>query len=117
MAVKHFSHTWKMAKYFYPNSAKQIPQDLEKILTEPISLAIWYMDDGYYSLKDKSSYIYLGRVSKNEALIAQKAIENNFDIKSKVYDKKKKVSPYSFLFQKQKTSFKIDGTYASINEL
>ena len=48
------------------------------------------MDDGYYSLKDKSSYIYLGRVSKNEALIAQKAIENNFDIKSKVYDKKKK---------------------------
>lgn len=80
----------KWQKYFYPNSAKQIPQDLEKILTEPISLAIWYMDDGYYSLKDKSSYIYLGRVSKNEALIAQKAIENNFDIKSKVYDKKKK---------------------------
>src|SRR3989344_2552932 len=80
----------KWQRYFYPNGVKQIPLDLTKILTEPISLAIWYMDDGYYSEKDKSSYIYLGRVREEEAVFAQKAIEKNFKIRANIYDKKKK---------------------------
>jgi hypothetical protein len=44
------------------------------MLTEPLSLAVWYMGDGYYFEKDHNAYIYLGRVTKREAEIAQRAI-------------------------------------------
>lgn len=80
----------KWRKYFYPEGKKKIPSDLKKILTNPLSIAVWYMDDGYYSEKDKSSYIYLGRVKEEEAVIVQKAIETNFKIKANIYDKKNK---------------------------
>jgi hypothetical protein len=79
---------WK--ELFYPNGEKRIPDNLQSILKELLSLAVWYMDDGYYYAKDKNSYIYLGKVKKEEAYNAQKTIEKNFNVISKVYDKKNK---------------------------
>ena len=75
-------------RYFYPNGKKIIPADIGKNLSS-LALAVWYMDDGYYS-KDKSSFIYLGKVSKNEADVLRDAIAKNFSISAKVYDKKQK---------------------------
>lgn len=80
----------KWRKYFYPNGKKIIPSDIRKILTEPISLAVWYMDDGYFNKIDRNSYIYLGRVTSAEAEILQKAIKKNFGIEATIYDKKNK---------------------------
>lgn len=80
----------KWRKYFYPNGKKIIPNDIGEILTEPITLAVWYMDDGYFNKMDSNSYIYLGRVARAEAEILQKAIKKNFDIVATVYDKKAK---------------------------
>lgn len=79
----------KWQKIFYSNKKKIIPLNLEKLL-DPISLAVWYMDDGYCYKRDKVSYIYLGKVLKEEAVITQDAILKNFQIKSKVLDKKNK---------------------------
>jgi hypothetical protein len=75
---------------FYQNGMKRIPQSLGALLREPLSLAVWYMDDGFYDVTQKHSFIYLGRVSREEAGIAQTAIEKNFSIASKIYDKKEK---------------------------
>ena len=75
---------------FYMNGVKHIPETLGKLLRDPLSLAVWYMDDGYYSQEQKHSFIYLGRVSRTEADIAQKTIADNFGIVSRVYDKKEK---------------------------
>src|SRR3989344_1738304 len=80
----------KWRKYFYPNGKKIIQNDIWKILTEPITLAVWYMDDGYFNKIDKNSYIYLGRIMRDEADVLQKAIKKNFSIETKVYDKKNK---------------------------
>ena len=80
----------KWRKYFYPNGKKIIPNDIGEILTEPITLAVWYMDDGYFSKIDRNSYIYLGRVTRTETEILQKTIEKNFDIVTTIYDKKNK---------------------------
>ena len=80
----------KWRKYFYPNGKKIIPIDIGKILTELITLAVWYMDDGYFNKVDRNSYIYLGRVTHVEAEILQKAIKKNFDIVATIYDKKNK---------------------------
>jgi len=80
--------TWR--KRFYPEGTKRIPEELNKLLTEPLSLAVWFMDDGYYYPKDKNSYLYLGRVTRKEAEIARDAVEQNFNLVSRVYDKKQK---------------------------
>ena len=48
------------------------------------------MDDGYYYGRDKVSYLYLGRVSKQEAETASGAIKENFGLNSRVLDKKNK---------------------------
>ena len=80
----------KWRKYFYPNGKKIIPIDIGEILTEPITLAVWYMDDGYFNKIDRNSYIYLGRIMRDEADVLQKAIKKNFSIETKVYDKKNK---------------------------
>ena len=75
-------------RYFYPEGKKIIPADIGENLL-PLALSVWYMDDGYLS-PDKSSFIYLGKVSKNEADILRDAIAKNFSIEAKVYDKKNK---------------------------
>lgn len=80
----------KLRKIFYPDGRKRIPEKLEQLLRDDIAFAIWFYDDGYYYERDKCSYLYLGRVSFSEALIAQNAIQKRFDIVSKILDKKNK---------------------------
>lgn len=75
---------------FYEGGKKHMPHTLSNLLQDSLGLAVWYMDDGYYYPRDRVSYLYLGRVSKNEAEIAKTALEKNFIIFSKVLDKKQK---------------------------
>ncbi|MFZ2522252.1 MAG: hypothetical protein WAX44_00100 [Minisyncoccia bacterium] len=77
-------------KYFYPEGKKIVPINIGDFLKNPITLAVWYMDDGYFNKVDRNSFIYLGRVTKNETEILQKAILENFDINVSIYDKKNK---------------------------
>ena len=78
----------KIRKIFYPESKKIIPKNLGKYLT-PIALAVWYMDDGYYYLRDKCSYLYLGNVTKKEAEIVNQIFIKKFDFLTRVKQKKK----------------------------
>lgn len=80
----------KWRTIFYVDGKKRIPEALDSFITEPIALAVWYMDDGYYDQKQKHSFIYLGRVMRTEAETACAALVKNFHITSRVYDKKKK---------------------------
>lgn len=77
-------------RYFYQDGKKKIPKDIGKFLNHPITLAVWYMDDGYFYHRDKDSFIYLGRVSREEGELLQKTILKNFGLKAKLYDKKNK---------------------------
>lgn len=79
---------------FYQDGKKIVPIDLKKYLIEPISLAVWFMDDGYYYRRDKCGYLYLGNVSKQEAEICSDALQNNFGLKTKVLAKKKGFALY-----------------------
>lgn len=79
----------KIRMIFYPEGKKIIPQNLVKILGR-LGLAVWYMDDGYYYRRDKSAFLYLGRVSAQEAEIARDAIREKFQLESIIKDKKQK---------------------------
>ena len=79
----------KLRKIFYPQDKKKIPQDLIKYLSLR-TLAVWYMDDGYFCQRDNSSYLYLGRVSQKEAVISSQAIAKLTKLPNKILDKKTK---------------------------
>ncbi len=79
-----------LRRLFYPQGKKVIPQKLDKLLKSDIALAIWYFDDGYYYPRDKSAYIYLGTISRDEAYRAHQAIIKRYSIENKVLDKKRK---------------------------
>lgn len=83
----------KLKKIFYKNGKKRIPDTIEKYLTLR-SLAVWYMDDGYYYGRDKCSYLYLGNTSEKEAECARSAFERRFNLKTKVLAKKKGFALY-----------------------
>lgn len=79
----------KLRKIFYPKDKKKIPENIEKYLS-PLTLAVWYMDDGYFSKRDRSSYLYLGRITRKEADFVSKAILEKFSLANKILDKKEK---------------------------
>lgn len=80
----------KWRAIFYKEGKKHIPGDLTKLMKDPLTLAVWYMDDGYYYARDKVSYLYLGKIEKKEAENVKTTIKKNFNIFSKVLDKKQK---------------------------
>ena len=79
----------KWRDIFYPEGKKQIPEMLSELLT-PLALAVWYMDDGYYYARDKTSYLYLGRVSRKEAELVRSGFAKKFNLNTTIYDKKRK---------------------------
>lgn len=79
---------------FYKDDKKIVPADLKNYIAKPVSLAVWFMDDGYYYKRDKCGYLYLGNVVKKEALICQEVLKNNFGLETKVLSKKKGYALY-----------------------
>lgn len=80
----------KWRDIFYAEGKKKVPENISELLTDPIALAVWYMDDGYFYKRDKSGCVYLGRISKEEAELLRNSLDENFGLKSKIYDKKNK---------------------------
>ena len=79
-----------MWKVFYPEGKKRIPALLSEWLTEPLTLAVWYMDDGCYFPRERECYLYLGTVSTEEAQTAKAAVATNFQVSPRVLDKRRK---------------------------
>jgi hypothetical protein len=91
----------KWRAIFYEEGKKHIPEQLSGLLRNSLSLAVWYMDDGYYYHRDKVGYLYLGRVQEKEAEIAKTAIENNFQVSCRILNKKQK--GYALYFSPKET--------------
>ena len=83
----------KLRRIFYPDGKKKIPEVLERYLT-PLTLAVWYMDDGYYYLRDRCSYLYLGNVNEKEAKVVARVLFKKFNILTRVKQKKKGYAIY-----------------------
>lgn len=80
---------------FYKGRRKIISRELKKLFISPLSLAVWYMDDGYYYRRDKTAYIYLSNYSRRELQLLQEILQENFGLDSHLYRKKK---GYCFYF-------------------
>ncbi len=45
-------------KLFYENKRKIVPKSIKDLLQSPISLAVWFMDDGTLDYREKSHYSF-----------------------------------------------------------
>lgn len=78
------------AQQFYVDGKKKIPNLIRKLL-DPISLAIWFMDDGSWkSEKHKTFIIHTLGFTKTDLEIVQKVMIDKFNIKTRLHKQKEK---------------------------
>ncbi len=77
-------------KQFYDNKKKIIPDIIEELLT-PLSLAIWFMDDGSLKSKKHTTYVIhtLG-FQRDELERIQKVLSKKFGIETTLHKQKEK---------------------------
>jgi len=71
--------------YDYESGKKRIPQNIAALISNPLTLAVWYMDDGYYDRRDKSAHIYLQRFKPSELERLVQAIKEQHGLGAKWY--------------------------------
>jgi len=74
---------------FYVNGRKVIPANIKELFKSPLSLAIWYMDDGSLDYRPNDHYaFYLASncFSLEESKKLQEVLLDNFGIYSRVYN-------------------------------
>ena len=75
---------------FYVNRKKIIPKMIGKLL-DPLSIAIWFMDDGSWkSKKHKTFIIHTLGFTKSDLELVQKVLETKFKIKTSLHRQKEK---------------------------
>lgn len=79
----------KLRNIFYDNSQKIIPETITTIFKNPLSLAVWFMDDGYYYHRDKIAYLYIPNFDKESKRYLLEMFKNNFNLLPTVKKKKK----------------------------
>ena len=78
----------KLRDLFYPEGKKIIPKDINKILTSPISLAVWFIDDGTldYRPKDHCAFhLCTNCFTKEDTSKLIDVLKNNFGIVSSLH--------------------------------
>jgi LAGLIDADG DNA endonuclease family len=69
---------------FYPQGKKIVPDNISSLLSSPISLAYWIMDDGCFNKYDKRLSICTDCFSYEYHQKLVSAISNNFQIDAKI---------------------------------
>lgn len=88
-STRYLREFQNMHSLFYKDGKKIIPSNIKDLLTSPLSLAIWYMDDGSLDHRPKDHYaFYLASncFSVEDSQKLQKVLLENFNIKSAVYN-------------------------------
>ena len=65
---------------------KKLPLNLEEELINPLALAVWYLDDGTKRTDTESCRIATQSFSKEEHILLQDCLHNNFNISAKIED-------------------------------
>jgi hypothetical protein len=88
-STKALKELTSLHKLFYAKRRKIIPKNISELLISPLTLAIWYMDDGSLDFRPKEHYAFIlntDSFSLNEVKILSKTIKRNFGIKINVYN-------------------------------
>ena len=81
----------EMRDLFYPYGRKCVPQEIKYFLKDPLSLAIWFMDDGTLDYRVKDHYAFriaTYSFSKKENELLVEMLNQNFGIVATVQQSK-----------------------------
>ena len=81
---KELASLWE---HFYRDKKKIIPKNIGEMLSNPISLAVWFMDDGTLDWREKSHYAFriaTNCFSKKENELLAKVLKQNFGVDATV---------------------------------
>lgn len=79
----------KLQRLFYKDSGKIISDKIISIFKNPFSLAVWFMDDGYYYHRDKIAYIYIPNYEDESLGNLILCLNENFNLFPVIKKKKK----------------------------
>ena len=79
---------------FYSNKRKVIPNNIKEILTNPLSLAVWFMDDGYRRNDCRALRIGTESFLFKEQLLLKNCLGKNFNINCNLHRKRDKWNLY-----------------------
>ena len=77
----------KLRQIFYKNGIKRIPEDIGRYLRDPLTLAVWYQDDGTLDFRSKyhcNSKFATYCFSYNECKLLANALRVNFGLDVRV---------------------------------
>lgn len=79
----------KLQQLFYVDGKKVIPEKISRLLDSPLSLAVWFMDDGYYYRRDKIAYLYIPKYDQMSINNLLAALDINFGLSPQLKIKKR----------------------------
>lgn len=77
----------KLRKILYDNDSgeRRIVPELASLLKSGLTLAVWYMDDGFWYERDKSAHIYVPKFTQKEMKQLVSILGEQYGIKPKWY--------------------------------
>ena len=91
--------TWRQV--FYVGRKKIVPKNISKLLTSPITLAVWFMDDGTLDYRIKSHYSFTystDAFTVKEVLRLKNVLFENFGIESSIQTPSSRGKKYTKLY-------------------
>ncbi|TSC69178.1 MAG: homing endonuclease [Parcubacteria group bacterium Gr01-1014_66] len=70
----------QLRKIFYRGSRKIVPKEIDTLLIDPLSLAVWYMDDGKWRPDCRGIYLDTICFSIGEQKLLISCLQNNFGV-------------------------------------
>jgi len=86
-STRSLNELTELYRLFYPRGKKKIPTNISDFLVSPLTLAVWYMDDGGLDYRPKDHYAFTlntDSFSFTDVYRLKKVLYNNFKIESTV---------------------------------
>lgn len=75
----------KHKSLFYRKGQKIVPMNISYLLKSRLTLAVWFMDDGYNRNDCSAMYFNTQAYSLNEQMLLQKCLKFNFGLMTKIH--------------------------------
>jgi hypothetical protein len=84
-ATKSLQILEKFYRLFYRKQRKILPKEIKQLLDTPLSLAVWYMDDGARRTDCNALRLHTNSCTLLENEVLQEILYQNFSIKAKIH--------------------------------
>lgn len=71
--------------FYNARGQKIVPEEAARYLPSSLTLAVWYMDDGYYDRRDRSAHIYVPAYTSSDLKRLVSALDERFLLVPKSY--------------------------------